>query len=264
MERNFVLAVNHFDPDYLYVISYENESEHKKLLCSLNNSDSFCYSDVENESKLVRASWNDESITWDELGNDINEVYNETEEMYAQALKNTRYGYYWDAYSKLSGLTWCADDFEGSRLENQLTPKKLLENDINYIKNSYVDGDSNEAVVILDLDEQVNLFESTCGEDIVFISAENFLEGFNEDGEFFLYIVEEEEEECEHPKKLTRKYIYIDVDFEDAEVVAKQLNDAIQQIQTIHHTMGISDKTIKVGVDPNKKQLNIMYYGFQD
>ena len=87
-----------------------------------------------------------------------------------------------------------------------------------------------------DFDEQVNLFES----------------------------IYEEEEECEHPKKLTRKYICIDVDFEDAEVVAKQLNDAIQQIQTIHHTMGINDKTIKVGVDPNKKQLNIMYYGFQD
>lgn len=66
--------------------------------------------------------------------------------------------------------------------------------------------------------------------------------------------------ESTSPKTMVRKYKYIDVDFEDAEVVAKQLNDAIQQIQTIHHMMGINDKTIKVGVDPNKKQLNIMYY----
>lgn len=87
-----------------------------------------------------------------------------------------------------------------------------------------------------DLDEQVDLFEPAC----------------------------EEEEECEQPKKLIRKYKYIDVDFEDAEVVAKQLNDAIQQIQTTHYMMGINDKTIKVGVELNKKQLSIMYYDFQD
>lgn len=62
------------------------------------------------------------------------------------------------------------------------------------------------------------------------------------------------------PKKLTRKYIYIDVDFEDAEVVAKQLNDAIQQIQTNHYMMGINDQSIKVSVDTLNKRLSLMYY----
>ena len=63
---------------------------------------------------------------------------------------------------------------------------------------------------------------------------------------------------------LVKKYMHFDIDFVDAEDLANQLSDAIQEIKKVHKEHDISDRTIKMGIEPNSKTINMMYYDLAD
>ena len=63
---------------------------------------------------------------------------------------------------------------------------------------------------------------------------------------------------------LIRKYMYFDIDFVDAEDLLGQLSDAIKEIKKTHKEHDISDRTIKIGIEPGGKTINMMYYDLAD
>lgn len=59
---------------------------------------------------------------------------------------------------------------------------------------------------------------------------------------------------------LIKKYKCFNVDFVDAEDLVNQLSDAIKEIKKAHKERDISDRTIKISIEPGGKTINMMYY----
>lgn len=144
--KNYVVFLDHENPDSIYITNDVDESECEELASEAE----LDYFYVTFKSKLAAIRWNDESFYYQDIkGNNLEAAkkndLKSIEKQVAKQKKDIADGY---AYIE-SELFGGANEWEGDEVAN-MTAQDFLNGFIEIIQDSYVDGDSGYCYAVID------------------------------------------------------------------------------------------------------------------
>ena len=170
MESNndFMFVWNHYDPDTMYVLNGNT-----RAIPNFLRKYDWQYHDVKIPTKLCSIAWCDDTMYAMPVdGNNLNDAKKiDLKDIQAQ-LDSSKDQIEKEDYAYIEGnLFGGANEWEGA---SKMSAQDFLDNFIDIIKNSYVDGDSNYARAVIDIKKGETLLQGSCH--VTFMSANEFME----------------------------------------------------------------------------------------
>lgn len=159
----YMLVWDHFDPEYIKVVS----GDIKKLHKFLEDYDAQIY-EFETHDTICGISWNDEDArAWDIPGKNLNDIKKLDLKNIQTQLDN---GAVQDGYARIeSYLFGSENEWEDA---DGMTAKDFLNGFIEIIKYSVVDGDSGWAISLIDIKKKAVLLGNS---NVEFVDAEEYM-----------------------------------------------------------------------------------------
>lgn len=168
----FALILNHFNPEWIYVVKNPSSECLNFIEERLNHFDSdYHIFNEECEDRFALLSWNDEDAELFGSGNNLNDIKKENIEAIKIGIKN------WEEEDCDIEIPLIGGDLYICDASDYINNEwGMIEE---FITGSFVDGDSNRCYHFLDLEEEESLIRGD--DEVVFISFEDLKERFEDE-----------------------------------------------------------------------------------